>query len=83
MKRLKRREQKGKYQTPTSWALSLGSNMALGMLFFTFLGMGADQKFHTEQKWTLTGIFLGLFYCGYEVWKLVRQMNKEEEDKEQ
>ncbi len=26
---------------------------------------------------TLTGIFLGLFYCGYEIWKAIRQLNRE------
>jgi len=51
---------------------SLGLNMAVGVAVFTLLGYWADQKWGGGQIWTLVGIFLGLFYCGYEVWKILR-----------
>lgn len=53
-------------------AMSLGSTMVVGVVLFTYLGYLIDKKRGTGQTWTLVGIFLGLFYCGYEVWKLVR-----------
>ena len=62
------------YNTP---AISLGFNMVAGMLVFTYLGYWLDKK-HGGQLWTLLGIFLGLTYCGYEVWKLVRNNKKSE-----
>ena len=51
----------------------IGINMAAGMAFFAITGYFIDQRAGTDQAWTLAGIFLGLFYCGYEVWKVVRQ----------
>ncbi len=47
--------------------------MAVGVAFFSFLGYSIDQKTGGGQLWTLGGIFVGLFYCGYEVWKIVRK----------
>ena len=64
----------------SSDAMSLGFNMAAGMAVFTYLGYWLDQKMGGGQGWTLAGIFLGLFYCGYEVWKLVRQVPKNPPD---
>lgn len=55
--------------------VSLGWNMAVGMAVFTLIGYIIDQKIGSDQFWTLIGIFMGLFYCGYEVWKLVRNTN--------
>jgi len=55
-----------------SRGLTLGLNMAAGMGVFTFIGHKIDQKFNT-QFWTLVGMFFGLFYCGYEVWKLIQK----------
>ena len=54
-------------------AMSLGFNMVAGMAFFSFLGYYIGQKRGEEQVWTLGGMFLGLIYCGYEVWKIVRR----------
>jgi len=58
-----------------SLLLSLGLNMAVGMAVFSFLGYYIDQKTGARGFWTLGGMFLGLLYCGYEVWKLVRRNN--------
>ena len=57
-------------------AMSLGITMAVGMAFFAYIGYILDQKTGGGQLWTLAGIFLGLFYCGYEVWKLIKKTNK-------
>ena len=59
-------------------ASSLGFNMLGGMVFFSLLGYYIDQKSGGGQAWTLGGMFLGLFYCGYEVWKIVRHAEKED-----
>ena len=50
--------------------------MTAGMAVFAGAGYFIDQKTGGGQGWTLGGIFLGLFYCGYEVWKLVHHSNK-------
>jgi len=65
----------GPLKEKRNWAaISLGTNMVVGMTVFTFLGSIIDEKLAGEsQVFTLVGIFLGLFYCGYEVWKLIRQ----------
>ena len=52
--------------------VSLGINLAVGMAVFAGLGYYIDQKRGDGQTFTLLGIFLGLFYIGYEIWKLTR-----------
>ncbi len=52
--------------------------MTAGMVIFAYLGYLIDQKTTKGQAWTLVGIFLGLVYCGYEVWKLVRKEDEAE-----
>ncbi len=58
-------------------ALSLGTQMLAGMVGCSMLGYWIDHKRGGGNAFTLVGLFLGLFYCGYEVWKLVRQLNEE------
>ena len=58
--------------------VSIGLNMAAGMIFFAFLGNLFDRNRGQGYAGTLVGMFMGLFYCGYEVWKLVRNSNQEE-----
>jgi len=58
-------------------ALSLGFNMAAGMGIFTYIGYKIDQRQGGGSSWTLAGMFLGLLYCAYEIWKLLRQNNKD------
>jgi len=58
-----------------SLLLNLGLNMAVGMAAFSLAGYYLDQKTGEKGYWTLGGMFLGLFYCGYEVWKLIRRNN--------
>ena len=57
-------------------AISLGLNMAVGVVVFTLAGYWLDQKRGGGKAWTLCGIILGLFYGAYEVWKVVRQLSK-------
>lgn len=61
-------------------ALSLGTQLAVGMACFTMLGVWLDRRRGGGYGFTLGGIFLGLFYCGYEVWKLTRQMQDAERE---
>jgi F0F1-type ATP synthase assembly protein I len=57
-------------------AIMLGLNMAVGVVVFTLAGYWVDQKRGGGKAWTLCGIFMGLFYGAYEVWKVVRQLNR-------
>lgn len=58
-------------------ALSLGYTMTAGMLVFAGLGYWIDQKRGSDYFWTVCGMFMGLIYSGYEVWKLVRTPRQE------
>lgn len=60
--------------------VSIGLNIAAGMVVFTCLGFFIDKKVGGV-TWTLVGVFLGLFYCGYEVWKLMRELNRQDKGK--
>lgn len=57
-------------------AIMLGLNMAVGVVVFTLAGYWLDQKRGGGKAWTLCGIFMGLFYGAYEVWKVVRELNR-------
>ena len=57
-------------------AYSLGFSIPAAMAILTYLGYLLDQKWGGS-VWTFTGMFLGLFYCGYEIWKLVKKSNEE------
>ena len=51
-------------------AANFGLNFAVGMAIFSFVGYKIDQKRGDGSAFTLIGMFLGLIYGGYEVWKL-------------
>ena len=56
---------------------TLGLNMTAGMILFSAIGYFIDQRTNNPHLfWTLIGMFAGLVYCGYEVWKILRNMNK-------
>lgn len=57
-------------------AMSLGTNLAVGMAVFAAGGWWLDKKRGGGSAFTLLGIFLGLFYGAYEVWKTVRALEK-------
>lgn len=58
--------------------MGLGTQMAAGMAVFAGLGYWVDQKRGGGSAFTLAGIFAGLAYGAYEVWKLVRRLNEED-----
>lgn len=57
-------------------AATLGTQLAVGMAAFAGLGYYIDRRRGGGYGFTLAGIFLGLFYIGYEIWKLVRQVQE-------
>ena len=60
--------------------ITLGINIAVGMALFTITGNWIDKKLGDQHLWILIGVFLGLFYCGYEIWKLIRRSDKDQKD---
>jgi len=60
--------------------ITLGINIAVGMALFTMIGNWIDKKLGNQHLWILLGMFLGLFYCGYEIWKLIHQNNNDQKD---
>ncbi len=65
-----------------SIGLSLGIQLAVGMVVFAGLGYWIDKKRGGGNAFTLIGIFLGMFYGGYEVWKLIRVLQEQDPDNE-
>ena len=63
-----------KKRTPTIASLSIGLNVAVGIGGFTYLGYWLDKKQETA-FWIFVGLALGLFYLGYEIWKLIKDTN--------
>ena len=59
-------------------ALGLGTQLLAGMVVCAGLGYYADKRRGGGALFTLLGMFLGLLYGGYEVWKLVRQLNMQD-----
>jgi len=58
--------------------ITFGINIAAGMALFTIIGNWIDKKLGDQHFWIFIGIFLGLFYSGYEIWKLIRQGNNDQ-----
>ena len=65
-------------------AMTLGLNMAVGMAVFSLLGYYIGQELNKEFSLTLIGIFLGILYCVYEVFKVVKHLEQpsHQQDKE-
>ena len=61
-----------KYQS----AIGLGSTWAVALLGFTLLGYWADRKTGGGHVWMLVGIFAGLSYGAYELWRIIRVWNR-------
>ena len=60
-------------------AIGLGSSAASAFGLLGFGGYYLDQKYKTEVLFTLIGIFLALIWIFYEVWKIVRISNEEDD----
>ena len=58
-------------------ALSLGWTISVGMVLLPLVGWFLDKRFHSGHWWTLSGLFMGFAYCGYEVWKALRNIEKD------
>ena len=56
-------------------ATTFGLNIAAGMAFFTYAGHLLDRKFGKDFL-VIIGACLGLLYCAYELWKVIREINK-------
>jgi hypothetical protein len=53
-------------------AVGLGSSAAAAFALFGYGGYYLDQKYQTENVYTLIGVFLALIWIFYEVWKVTR-----------
>ena len=58
-------------------AVNLGTQLAAGMAVFAGLGYWLDRRRGGGVAFTLAGVGLALLYGGYEVWKVVRMLQKE------
>lgn len=59
-------------------AIGLGSSAAAAFGLLGFGGYYLDQKYGTEVVFTLIGLFLALTWIFYEVWKVVRNDDNDE-----
>ena len=62
-------------------AITLATSMLAGMLLFSGLGFWADRTRGGGMFWTVAGMFLGLAYCVYEVWRTLRLMEDAERER--
>lgn len=61
-------------------AVGFGTSFAAGMALFAFAGHALDVKTDREPLFTLIGIFMGLVYGGWELWKLITAENQRAEE---
>ena len=61
-------------------AIGFGTEFAAGVILLTFIGYKVDEKYETGETFTLVGVFLGIFYGFYQVWKLIRILNNNNND---
>jgi F0F1-type ATP synthase assembly protein I len=64
-----------KFVWKASHAIALGSNLAVGMALFTFIGYYVDRKRGGGIFWTMCGMGLGFVYGAYEVWKVIKMLS--------
>lgn len=74
-----------KHEGPPKWmrdvgAIGLGTTLALGMGVFTMLGFWVGRRMGHETAGILAGMGLGLFFCAYETWKVVRRSGQAPSD---
>ena len=56
-------------------ALNFGWTAGVGFFVCFGLGYWADQKFGTTFLWTITGFVAGILFMGYELWKVLQDLN--------
>ena len=57
--------------------LSLGLTLAVGFILFGFIGYYFDQKYTLNGWGVLSGIFMGMVYASYEVWKALKKIDQD------
>ena len=63
--------------------LATATSMGAGVIVCGLIGYYIDSKFENEQQyWTLGGIGIGLAYLAYEVWKVVRVVERNEKQRD-
>jgi len=71
--------EKGRPNRGTQAAIGLGYQMLAAMAIFVGGGYYLDARRGGGHLYVLIGVGLAFLYGGYEVWKLVRMINEEEE----
>jgi F0F1-type ATP synthase assembly protein I len=56
----------------------IGTQMAVGVALFAFLGYLVDKRRGGGVLWTVVGTFVGLGYGAYETWRAVRAIEARE-----
>jgi F0F1-type ATP synthase assembly protein I len=72
--------ERGRAESHLGELLSLGLNLAAGLILFTLLGLYIDHRRGGGVFWTVCGMLLGVAYGVYEVWKILRALNAPEQD---
>lgn len=62
-------------------AIGFGTSFAAGMAILGLGGHWLDVRFGREPLFTLLGIFMGLAYGGWELWKLAALSSQKTGDK--
>lgn len=65
-------EKKPTPRPPDYTLLSKAWNLGFLIVFLTLLGHWLDQKLHTSALLTLSGAALGVLYCFYEAWRVLK-----------
>ena len=61
-------------------AAQLGISIVLAIVGFAAIGIWLDKKFNTGILFLFTGISLAFIYIGYEIWKLIKWSEKDQEN---
>lgn len=61
-----------------STVVMLGTNIAVGMGLFTLLGLYIDSRRGGGVSFTVAGAFLGFVYAGYELWRTIMMLQRDD-----
>lgn len=71
-----------KSEKNNSSAVTIGYTIMAAIFGLTFIGYKIDEKIKRNSSFfTLFGLFLGMVYSGYEVWKLIQRSEKDVDKK--
>lgn len=71
------REQQESEKRRAGAAIGFGTSFAAAMALFGLGGHWLDVRYGREPLFTLLGIFMGLLYGGWELWKLKSASNQQ------